>query len=68
MAAKIRRDLYAEVTSRILARAERSAECGNRSALFRLQRYPVMVHARPRLANAAIRHVQTSARGWRKRA
>ena len=84
MAAQIRRDLYAEVTSRILAELERgaapwvkpwSATPGQNipqnavtSALFWLQRYPVMVHARPRLANAALRHVQTSARGWRKRA
>ena len=85
MAAQIRRDLYAEVTSRILAELDRGAapwvkpwsatpgqnvpqNAVTNRPLLRLQRYPVMVHARPRLANASIRHVQTSARGWRQRA
>ena len=85
MAAQIRRDLYAEVTSRILAELERgaapwvkpwSATPGQNVPQNAVTNRPysgcnvilLMVHARPRLANAAIRHVQTSARGWRKRA
>jgi antirestriction protein ArdC len=47
------------------ARAKRPAQCGDQSALLGLQRHPALVDARPRLANAALCHVQASARGRR---
>ena len=81
MAIAIKRDLYSEVTSRILAelergaapwvkpwrnaRAERTAERGDKSALLWLQRHPALANARTRLGNAKVCDVQASPRGGR---